>query len=370
MNIETMLYIYLFVCAGMIVFNIITAVVLKHSDKKTTRISKKLLYEVNVQIDNIENGKEPDRSHKKYLYKKLKHISNMIAFDKMLENEYIANPEVIREYLYHLDSVFIALTNNYCTGNIIEAAYFPYIIKKYRLIAYRPFPSIVGMLFDMLEKPSIYCRENVLQALYTTGDADCVIKAIKIIDRSTLFFHDKLLADGLLNFSGNLTELNNMLTEQFDSFSLKTKVALLNYLRFSTDKYKKFVFNLLCDDDNDSEIHYACIRYLGKYPFDKAYEKLCEFARESSDNDWEYAAISSSALSSYPGEKTVEILKNNLYSDNWYIRYNSAGSLKSLGLTYTNLADVIDGNDRYAAEILRYRLENDNCEERSHSVVC
>lgn len=117
----------------------------------------------------------------------------MIAFDKMLEAEYISQPQKIRKYLHSLDDVFISLMAYYTKQNRIEAAYFPYIIKKYRVIAYRSFPSIEGALLELLYEPSIYCRENAMQALYTTGDVDCVLKAVKIIDCSDLFFHSKLL---------------------------------------------------------------------------------------------------------------------------------------------------------------------------------
>ena len=41
-----MLYIYLFVCGAMIIFNIITAVLFRKSERKTEKVSKDLRYEV------------------------------------------------------------------------------------------------------------------------------------------------------------------------------------------------------------------------------------------------------------------------------------------------------------------------------------
>lgn len=63
------------------------------------------------------------------------------------------------------------------------------------------------------------------------------------------------------------------------------------------------------------------------------------------------------ALALYPGEQTVKTLKKNLGNRNWYIRYNSSASLEKLGMTYLDLIDIIEGNDRYASEILRYRFD-------------
>ena len=252
----------------------------------------------------------------------------------------------------------------YMKRNRLEAAYFPYIIKKYRVIAYRSFYSLEGALLELLNEPNIYCRENAMQALYTTGDVDCIIKALKTIDRSDLFYHRKLLSDGLLNFAGSGNTLGKKIVENYFDFSVGMQVTLLAYLRFSGSDYQKFALSLLINVDLNDEIRYAAIRYLGKYPFSEAYESLCGFAEENSEQKWEYAAVASTALGSYPCENTVHILKKNLYSRNWYVRLNSATSLKNLGITYSELSDIIDGNDRYASEIIRYCLQRDYSGEK------
>ena len=281
----------------------------------------------------------------------------MAAFDKMLEGAYIQDSGMVKQYLAELDSVFIALCKHYSGKDRIEAAYFPYIIKKYRLIAFKAFPSVVEMLFGLLEEPSIYCRENAMQALYTTGDSEYVLKALKKIDKSELFYHGKLISDGLMNFAGSMKELNGKIIAQFESFSTDMQVNLLNFIRFSAAGYCEFAYALLCDEKKHDEIRYSAIRYLGKYRYEPAYETLCKLSQNKASDKWQYSAIASTALAIYPNPQTVSILKNNLYSPNWYIRFNSAESLEKLGVGYVELADILDGNDRYAAEILRYKLQ-------------
>ena len=200
-----------------------------------------------------------------------------------------------------------------------------------------------------------------MQALYTTGDADCIMRAIKIIDKSDMFFHGKLFCDGLLNFAGSSRILGEKIIEAFPSFSVEMRVTLLDYLRFSSGEYREFALSLLQNTESDDEIRYAAIRYLGKYRFNKAYELLCSLAAEKFGQKWQYSAIASTALSAYPGNGTVHILKKNLYSRNWYIRLNSAVSLKNLGITYPELTD---GNDRYASEITRYCLQREDTDKR------
>lgn len=360
MNVENMIYIYLFVCASMIVFNIVTAFVLKHRDQKTVKVSAKFYDKVQKQIEYMKQGTACDPSHIRYMRRKLKRVSNMVAFDQMLELFDEEQPQVIRQYLDELDHVFLTLCSYYCGKDKIEAAYFPYMIKKYHLITERSFAEMTEVLFALLDEPSIYCRENAMQALYTIGNSECIIKTLMKIDKSPLFFHGKLLSDGLLNFSGSSTELIDKIIQYFSCFSPEMKVNLLNYIRFSSGLYCEFQYSVLCDEKEDDEVRYCAIRYLGKYYYPNAYEILCSLSRNKQSDKWRYSAIASTALAIYPGQRTVALLKENLYSYNWYIRLNSADSLERLGVTYAELADVIDGEDRYASEILRYRLQRNN----------
>lgn len=99
------------------------------------------------------------------------------------------------------------------------------------------------------------------------------------------------------------------------------------------------------------------MRYFAKYHDDEVYPVLLDMAGKYDGGHWEYAAIACTALAGYPGEKTVETLKNALHVPNWYVRYNAAESLVRLGVKYFDLIDVIDGKDRYAREILQFQLD-------------
>lgn len=54
MRVEIMLYVYLFVCGAMIVFNIVTAILFRKSERKTEKVSKNLRYEVMLQLEAAE----------------------------------------------------------------------------------------------------------------------------------------------------------------------------------------------------------------------------------------------------------------------------------------------------------------------------
>ncbi len=354
----------------MIVFNIVTAILLKRQDKKTIRMSNRFRKKIMSEIDRIKDGGLVSEKHKRYLMSRLGRISNMIAFDSMLEKLFSEDEELVHEYLSQLGGVVVYLTLKYGRKDRIEAAYFPYIIKKYRLIEGQPFSAVIDSMYDLLNESSIYCRENAMQAIYSTGNADFVIKALKIINDSDSFFHEKILADGLLSFTGDHAELCGKIINEFDSFSNEMKVSLMNFLRFDSGDYAEFAFGMLEDDTANDEVRYSCIRYLGKYRYEPARQYLQRLSDKSSRLKWEYSAIASSALAIYPGEDTIALLKRNLYSENWYIRFNSSQSLERLGLTYLDLIDVMEGKDRYASEILRYRFDVKKLTEKEGKAAC
>lgn len=341
MRIETLLYVYLFICSGMIVFNIITAIVLKRRDRRTVRASARFRQHILQQIERINTGQQVERRHKKYLSRQLTRTGNMIAFDKMLEDLYREEPRQATEYLSQLGGVIVYLTIRYGRKDRIEAAYFPYIIKKYHLIENRPFSGVVDAMYTLLRESSIYCRENAMQALYTTGDCDCIMKALMILDGGESFFHEKLLTDGLLEFTGDHEALGRCIEKSFADFSPEMQVAMMNFLRLDSGEHCAFALALLQNTATDDEVRYACIRYLGRYPYGPAYDTLLELAECRNDARWEYAAIASTALCAYPGDETIERLKRNLYSRNWYIRFNASKSLERMGLTYLDLIDVM-----------------------------
>lgn len=378
MKVEVLIYVYLAICVGMILFNITSAILARFRERKLLRASRGFQDRIMEELEHCEEQTGVSEDHKAYLTRKLKHIGNMRAFDLCLEQVYQDDPERIRQYLRDISSVFVSLAISYGKKDDIEAAYFPYIIKKYRVLTGRPFDAMLDLLYTLLHEPSIYCRENAMQAIYSVGEADCVVKALKTVDSQPNFYHAKLLTDGLLNYDGDRKRLSEALWAEFESFSLHMQLALLNYFRFSSGDHCERMLALLADESRDDEIRFSCIRYFGKYRYDPAYEILLSCADIRRETRWEYAAIASSALSAYPSDRTVEVLKANLYHRNWYIRYNASQSLVDLGLTYLDLIDIVEGEDRFASEILRYRFhmrdiieeEREEKEEGKMSTVC
>ena len=370
MFVQILIYVYLGICAGMILFNIVTALLSQRREHRSFRDGIRLELTVERELDHLALTGEVNEEHLRYMERRLRRVNGLAAFDAALECLCARRPELTRSYLTALNGVMIALAEDYCRREEIEAAYFPYIIKKYRLLGGADDAPLKEVLLELLHEPSIYCRENAMQALYTAGDPDILVRALRIIDASSLYYHSKLLSDGLLNYTGDTWELAEALWAAFEDFKVWMQVTILNYFRFSSGAHCERVLALLNDGARDDEVRFSCLRYLGHYPYPPAYADLLRYATPSENARWEYAAIASSVLASYPGAETAAVLERNLYHPNWYIRFNASKSLEQLGFGYRDLIDVIEGHDRYASEILRYRFDVRELEERKEDAVC
>ncbi len=368
MNVETLIYAYLAICLAMIVFNCVCIVVFRRQDRLLKRRSTRLADDIKEQIQLIQAGGLVSEDHQKFLCRKLRRIGNLMAFDETLDRLLHQTPEPTWVYIKKIRPVFtqVAAENRY--HGSMQQAYFAYVLCKYRILSGRAVPLIMELMMRLLEEPSLYCRENALQTIYSTGDCGCVVRALRRVDENGYFHHAKLLTDGLLTFTGNHQQLAQMLWKQFEAFSVSMQVVILDYIRFSGTVWNDEILPLLSDEDRDDELRFSCIRYFGKHPDMRAYPILLTFLEHPGNHRWEYAAICATALASYPGERTVLALKRAMNHSSWYIRFNASRSLESFHLTYEDLGDVMDGRDRYAREILQYQMDLQQAKKEQEAV--
>ena len=365
MKIEIMIYVYIAICISMIAFNIVYVFVLRHREKALGTNSEKFKKIICDQIEAIKNGKEISEKYIKYLCKKLDRTAGITAFDKALESVFEKEPDMAQKYLVETFYAFEYLTHRYISKDTIKIAYFPHILHKYNILKHYDSEKVLDALLNLLRSVNVYCRENTLKALYSMQRPDVVVASLKIIDKNLSFHHSKLICDGLLNYNGDKENLKDMLFESFNAYSTGMQLNILNYFRFGNIRCDKEMLELLSNEKADSELRFAAIRYFEKFPIKEAESSIQAIAENLEGRTWEYQAIASSALKSYPGDVTFRILVENLSSSNWHIRQNSAISLEKLGYTYHDLINVFDGNDRYAREIMRYRLDKRNAEKEA-----
>ncbi len=357
MKVETLIYIYMIICVSLMVFNSAYIFVMRRMSTTIDKNSDIYLAEITEQLDLIKNGQNINAKHRKKLYKKLKKTQYLTAFDKSLEILYAERYEDVKKYILEIYPVIMYLAEEYKKKDTIQAAYLPYIISKYDLMRSDKLDFIADTMLELLRAKNVYSRENALRAIYSMGNADFVIKALSIIDSEDIFHHPKLITDGFFKFCGDKNELATVLWKNLSKFSEKMQVNILNYLRFSGARNDDKMLEIIADEKAGREMRFSAIRYFEKFPNPSALPILHDFAAETDGAKWEYQAIASTALHSYPGYDTEEILKKNLSNPNWYVRFNSAESCERLGLTYSDLINVFNGDDKYARDMLKYRFD-------------
>ncbi len=365
MKIEIMIYAYIAICVSMIAYNIVYVFILRHREKALDTNSAKLEKVILDEFERIKSDDEVLESHKKFLKKCLGRTAGITAFDKALENIFKAEPKLCEEYLMRTYSVFEDLTHKYISRDTIKIAYFPYILQKYDILKHDEEGMLTDILLELLRSVNVYCRENTLKAIYSIRRPEIVVSALKVIDKNLSFHHPKLISDGLLNFKGDKEKLKEMLFESFNAYSAGMQLNILNYFRFGNIRCDKEMLELLSNEKANNELRFSAIRYFEKFPNKEAENVIQAIAENLEGRTWEYQAIASSALKSYPGDVTFRVLVENLSNANWHIRQNSAISLERQGYTYHDLISVFDGNARYAREIMRYRLDRRNTEKEA-----
>lgn len=357
MNVQSLIYIYLAICLCMIVYNLVCILVFKHRDRNSRRRDNSFEKKVKNQILCVEQGQWLTEKDIKYIIRKCSNVWNLAALDEVITELDADHHLAADSYIQAIWSVFSYLAVKMPDKDDIQQAHFSYIVCKYKIVYKAPTPIITDCMFQMILSENLYVRENALKVIYSMGDPDLVTDALFQVFQEGYFHHEKLLVEGLLSFSGDREELMRKLMKKRPECSLSLQLIILNFVRFGSNQFADEMYEILKNEKENDELRFSALRYFGKYPDERAYPQICNFAEMRKARRWEYGAISATVLASYPREHTIRILKQCLSDYNWFVRANAAESLEKFNLGYIELSDILDSRDRYAREILQYRME-------------
>ena len=166
MGIETMIYIYGAVCVSMIVFNVVYALLLRGSQPRMERRTRRMAAAVETQLQRLDEGKPLERRHLLVLQRRLRRVKNLAAFDYVLRTLLSRQEDSsVQRYLEQLQPSILYLALVYQRRETIQAAYFSYFLTRYMAKKHLPIQSLQDVLLVYLEKENLYCRVNALQAL-------------------------------------------------------------------------------------------------------------------------------------------------------------------------------------------------------------
>ena len=370
---ETLLLGYGLVCLSMLAFNLFYSLYLRAGDRRLEARTQALRRQMEGQIHRIEALLEGtphpvQARHLTWLRRRLSHVNYLLAFDRMLE-ELDGQDGACQRYIKELQPVFLYLATVYWRRESTQAAYYCHFLARHRLRRHMELDQVQRVVLSYLERDSLYCKVNALKALCSFGGPDILVEALVELGRGgDVQMHEKVITEALLSYTGEAAALIQRLWSHLEDFAPRIQRAVLDYIRFQSGDYRGRMLELMVDSRRDKELRLAAIRYFGRYPYPPAREPLLDFLLDQDPSYWEYAAISAAALAGYPGEEVVGALLRAMNSANWYIRSNAASSLEAHGLSYEEMLRVLSGEDRYAREMLQYRLESRRLEERGARV--
>ncbi len=374
MGIELLVYIFIYLCVCVAIFDVAYLFHIRYSAWVLPKRRQRFLAQLHDRQAAETDGPAFQVPNK--LKQKLRHPPQFIAFMEALRLLQQTDANLLQQLKSGLVDLFFYLQPYYQRRTSEYRAYFTYQIAWLRfgnLTKQTPetialLDRLAAALLDFLESESVYERENACKAIFSLGNCNNAMKAVKRFSKNPEHVNSKLLCDQMLRFTGDQKELANSLLASFDLYSPRIQVAVIDYMRFlpksilNQQPFFPKLAALLTNDKTNKEVRLAVIRYFRRYPYPPLFPALTGFVQQFDSQNWEYAAVAASSLASYPGAATLAVLQTAVASPNWYVRFNAAESLIALGVDCQPL--TAGHTDAYAREMLQYRSQVKRLEKK------
>lgn len=293
------------------------------------------------------------------ILRKLSRVTHFITFHEAAQNLLAEDGKdsVVKKWFADNTALFIDLGNIYKKKGSMEKSFYAFIIGSYSLCTEKNEDPLVNDMLLFTLEPSIYCRENALYALYNSGKTDLVVRVLILMNRHHILHSRKLITDGLLSFTGGKEALAEDLWKNWEFFSPHYQIAIIDYIRMVSPRFGRRFLPIL-SSETDREVKFAIIRYYRKYRYYDAEKMLRHYVNNWCIDDWEFAAISASALENYPGEKTIRALLWGIKGDNWYVRNNSADTLLKVTSEERQQKILDEMTDSFGRDMLKYKMDS------------
>lgn len=238
-------------------------------------------------------------------------------------------------------------------------AYFAYMLSQTACIGNAIPYDYSELMLDYLKDRSIFVRENALKALYHFGHPEDLSRALIVLSITGKNHSVKLLADGMMSFTGDMAQLADVLMRDFDRYSDCYRTAVVNYLIHLDDhRFDRVLIRKLKLEEFSANTVCSILRLFGKDTTARNERVLIKYAKNFDDErKWEAAAVAVLSLGNFaPNEIVISVLEEALTSRNWYVRMNSAKSLCQLGLSQDELDKILSTEDRYAKDAINYAI--------------
>lgn len=368
-SINTIIYFYMFICIALLLFNVIYILRSEKKSRRQIRAERFWMAAIEAECRRLERGLECSSEHAQKMQTRLTKIVELLAYQEaVLVTSARRGQALTQQYLDAFHHSFFVLALEYSRRPAMERSFYAHLIARYHPDRDNGGNRLAEALLTYFDDSTVFCRENVLQALYALGCASTVEQAFARMNQQGWHHHPRLLSDGLANFYGDREQLAWRLWRRCEGWTDPFQVAVVQFTAGISDIFCPVFLDALQNPDVGTERKFALIRYFQRQIYPPAKPVLLELLAQEDSNGLAIAAAA--VLFRYPGEDTYQALMEALHSRNWYIRHNAASSLVALGSTYADAAILRKQGDRYAAEMLEYMLEKNRPALAASSAVC
>ena len=344
MNILYLIIIYGVICVCMIIFNICAIIYSKGSNKINDEKNKLYKTKIKEELKRIEEGKNVEESHLKFLKRKLRNSNNLMIFDSIVNRYKIRENKYLDTYLKECSSILTDLLYSYDKKTNTEMAYYLSVIKDYNLLKDNNSKELISILYKTLLDENFYCRDNAFLAICKLGDAKKLYKALVIIDRSKKFYHRNLIYNGLSISNCNKDEFIKLIMKNFDKFKTNIKCCIIDYLSYNNNQYSAYIYSLLLVP-NPRNLKISAIKYFGIVRYEEAEKVLITYVNKylnSDMGDLDFCISCVKSLRNYNSKNSMEIIMKAIYAKNYRIRNIACESLAviRLGINPSDLEDM------------------------------
>jgi len=361
-RIDIVIYFYLLACFIFMLFNYVYIIHAKRKKSDKKHKMKQWMNEIQDQFNWISELGALQPQHVRRLLRKLAKPETLIDYSNALDILKRKYPEAVTGYIGAGYDLYQKLAKKYKTKDRMERTYYASFISRFlpgASIQNDKNTLLLDTLTSYLGDSDVYCRENTLRALYALGNLQAVENALQMINDRGWFHHCELISDGLASFTGDKEALAAVLWDKYKKWDDYLMLAVVQFIMTFSPNYRKAFLPVLQDSSANLEIRLAIIRYYKRYIYKPVQHILIQYLNDDGIIDENLMIAAAFVLGSYPGNSTVEALIHSLSSSNWHIRNNAASALIAMETPETVLRGILQGDDKYASDMLLYKMEQD-----------
>ncbi|MEG2290845.1 MAG: hypothetical protein RSA29_07510 [Clostridium sp.] len=345
---------YIFLCVMLLIFDIGFLVVKNTRNHKYYPQDDKFKIIIQNEFEGYSKGNGLSNAFKEQLPKKIKKTRNLVILQNQLEDVKNFREEISLE----LRPFIFDELENYKEKSDYEQAYYTYVISKLDYSKYKADYTFCSKFITFLDSKSLYTFTNTMNAIYRFGDHNLMSLGIEKVNDRNGFYHKKLFVDGLLTFSGNYDQLNELIKYKFYKYSPSVQESLLDYFRLKNVNASEICIDILKNKKADSQVLYSAMRYFAKYPDIKSKEVFIDILQRNNDV-WIEHMLAIQGLKHYSDSRVKSLVGAKIISSNWYVRTNAVSYLHDQNISKEDICNILFIKDKYANEALLYQYKDD-----------